>query len=400
MNARKWMIGMALVAATGAQAQTAHTLEQGANYANDVFFSLENGVVATVEAGNWDLAFDVTSPFSNGIRVNDGNGRELAVYPTGTDWAAVDTTGFSEWPRAYNGLDAWMNGAFNVGTTSDPSDFGWGTYSGPPLHQVVGDSIYVLAFPDGSARKLRIDLLDMGAWTFTHAALDGSDEQTVTMNMADYPDRLFAYYSFSEGWIDREPAVDTWDFVLARYVGPTVYGMFPTTGVLLNSGRMASVAAGAAPVLADFPVGEAPLSLIGNGWKELVEWSWELVPDLSYFVESAGGDIYHMAFTSFEGSATGVTTLNAEVVSGMDVAERAVQPLLAYPNPVAAGTVRLTGWQGTAQVALYAMSGQLVEQFTTADAQADVDVSALPAGMYVVQVQDARGVLTAQIQKR
>ena len=41
----------------GAWGQTGYSVEQGANYANDVYFSFDNGVVATVPAGNWDLAF-------------------------------------------------------------------------------------------------------------------------------------------------------------------------------------------------------------------------------------------------------------------------------------------------------------------------------------------------------
>ena len=177
MNALTKVLTTGLLAATaGATAQTEHVIEQGANYSEDVFFSLEAGVVATQPTGNWDLAFDVSSPFSNAVRINDGNGRALAVVP-GVDisgWADVDTAGYSTWPTLYNGLDTWVNGAFNVGTSDDPSDFGWGTYSGPPLHQVIGDSIYVFTLEDGTAYKLRIDLLNMGVWTFTYAALDGA----------------------------------------------------------------------------------------------------------------------------------------------------------------------------------------------------------------------------------
>lgn len=404
MRAIYWMLGMVGFATAGL-AQTAITLDQGEGYANDVFYSLSDGVVATVQSGNWDLAFDVTSPFSNAIRVNDGNGRELALYPGGgvEAWDAVDTAGFSEWNRLHNGLDSWFNGAFNVGTTSDPSDFGWGEYTGPPLHQVIGDSIYIIGLPDGSARKLRIDLLNMGEWTFTHAALDGSDEETVVMNMSDTENRRFLYYSFSEGWIDREPALDSWDFVLTRYVGPTTYGMYPTTGVLLNADRPASVAEGVAPsdaVLADFPVTDAPYTLIGNGWKTLEGWSWELVPDLSYFVQANNGDVYHLVFTSFEGSATGITTLNAELVSTLNVAEVAASALRAFPNPVAEGPVRLTGWQGRAEVTVWSASGRLMNRFVTADAVVDLNASNWSSGVYLVQVQDEQGTFTAQILKR
>ena len=74
-------------------AQTSHILTQGSDYQNDVFFSLENGVVSEVPGTNWDLAFDVTNPFSASIRINDGHGRAAVVYPNGASMTVIDANG-------------------------------------------------------------------------------------------------------------------------------------------------------------------------------------------------------------------------------------------------------------------------------------------------------------------
>lgn len=378
----------ALAATLPLTAQTAHTITQGEGYANDVFFSLENGIVAEEPSANWDIAFEVTGPFSAGVRVNDGNGLELAVFPGGdiASWADVDTLGFSEWARLNNGLDLWENGAFNVSPTGDPSDFSWGTYTGPPLHQVVGDSIFIVSSPEGSALKLRIDNLDNGTWNFTHAAIDGSDETSVAIDMADYAGKNFVYYSFAEGVVDREPAAADWDFVFTRYVGPTIYGLFPTTGVLLNRDRAAAVAEAIPVEEATFVPADLQfenISAIGNDWKELVDFQWQVAPDLSYFVQTADGGVYQIWFSSFEGSATGVTVMNAQPVSGASV-ESITSSFAAFPNPIAQGTLRLNGAEGMWEVR--DITGRCMATF---QARQGVAVDGWPAGTYFARPVDA-----------
>ena len=382
-----------VLASTHAVAQTAHSVEQGANYASDVYYSLENGVVATVPADNWDIAFEVTNPFAIGIRINDGFGRELAVYPGGdlSSWDNVDSTGFSVWSKKNNGLDLWENGAFNTGFSGDPMDFGWGVYSGPPLHQVVGDSLYVFKRADGSALKLRINDLSNGLWSFTYANLDGSNEVTATLAMDDYADRTYAYYHFTDGAVDREPATADWDMVFTRYVGPTQYGLFPTTGVLLNRDRAAAEADGvdiAAAVHTDYTLTADSIVALGNDWKSLVNFMWEIDADRVYFVESGSGAVHKLWFTGFSGSSTGITTFNTEVASAVAVAEADAAHLTAFPNPVADGTLFLAGCTGTGVAEVFTLAGGRVaaQPFSASGAPVALDVRALPAGTYVVRV--------------
>ena len=386
--------------------QTETTISQGAGYANDVYYSLENGVVANVAGDDWDLAFDVTSPFSPTIRLNDGHGRQLSVYPNGdvNAWAEVDTAGYAEWPKLTNGIDAWENGALNRSASSDPSDFSWGLYAGPPTHQVVGDSIYLLERPDASVLKLRIDNLDNGTWNFTIAALDGSGETVQSIDMADYAGKNFVYFDYSGGVLDREPLSSEWDFVFTRYVGLTEYGLFPTTGVLLNRNRPAGE-------LAETPIDEAQLanaalttddiSTIGNDWKALVNFQWEVVPDLSYFVESAGGAVYHLWFTAFEGSSTGVTVMNAVPVSTASVALEPAQAWRMFPNPVNEA-LQIEGSETLTALRVLDASGRVVEDRPVAGAtnRLTLNTSAWNAGVYFVQLTSPAGTETRRVLKR
>ena len=398
-------LALVLIVLSG-YAQTSHTIEQGAGYANDVFFSLENGIVGTAPTANWDLAFEVTGPFSIGIRVNDANGRDLAVYPNAdiSGWDNIDTTGFAGWPKLYNRIDAWENGAFNTSPSGGPSDFSWGTYTGPPLFQVIGDSLYIITRPDASALKLRINNLDNGLWSFTHANLDGSNEVTTTINMDDHPDRNFIYYDFTAGIVDREPASFAWDFVFTRYVGPTMYGLFPTTGVLLNTNRAAAMAEGVDIGTVNhqnYALTTDNISTVGNSWRVLDNFQWQIVSDLCYFVQSPAGDIYKIIFTNFTGASSGITEFTTEIVSGASVDETARLSAIAFPNPYTAGALTLQGIEGTATVDVFALSGArvLTTQVNAAGNKAELALDFLPAGAYLIQVQQNGKIETLRLVK-
>lgn len=389
---------LALTAAT-ASAQTGHTITQGAGYADDVFFSLNDGIVDVVPGTNWDLAFDVSGPFSATVRVNDGHGRLVSVWPDGAigDWAAVtDTTGFSEWPRLNNGITAWEQGALNASASGDPSDFSWGIYTGPPLHQVVGDSIYLLQRPDASTFKFRIDNLDSGVWNLTYAAFDGGPEMTASFDMADYAGKNFVYFDFDNGVVDREPLAADWDFVFTRYVGETLYGLFPTTGVLLNKLRPAAEAA-------ETPVGDASLtdvnlnvddiSVIGNDWKSLVNFEWQLAEDLSYFVESGSGSVCQIWFTAFEGSSTGVTSFNVLPVSGMSIStnDAPVAQWSVFPNPIGSGALNIQGTAAVREAMIFDNFGRLVNR-EILNGRTTLATDGLASGRYHLQLVGDSGI--------
>ncbi len=399
-----YLVVIALLAALPVRSQETYTAQQGQGYQTDVFFSFANGIVGTAPTDNWDIAFDATGPFSIAIRINDGNNRRMAVYPNSgiEGWASVDTLGFHSWAKRTNQIDQWSNGAFNTAFSSDPMNFGWGTYTGAPLYQVIGDSIYIVERPDGAALKLRIDNLDNGVWNFTYADIDGSNEVSETLLMSDHPNRNFIYYDFSTGaTVDREPDFNTWDMVFTRYVGPTTYGMFPTTGVLLNAGIAGAIAEGVDVETAEhtaFDLLDNNIGVVGNGWRVLDNFQWQMVSDLCYFVESQSGEIYKLIFTDFTGTSTGETTFTTEVVSGSNVTTvNRASTLQLYPNPSADGLITINGMgdaNGRVDVEVYSIDGRLV--LSTSEAafgdQLRLNLSSLPYGQYLLLLRSAQAV--------
>jgi uncharacterized repeat protein (TIGR02543 family) len=69
--------------------------------------------------------------------------------------------------------------------------------------------------------------------------------------------------------------------------------------------------------------------------------------------------------------------------------------LRIYPNPVVSGLLAIDNLSGSGKVEIYSMSGALVASYSVAGEQAVIDISALPAGTYIVKA----GSKTAKILK-
>lgn len=386
-----------------AVAQTPVSVSMGVGYSDDVYVSLANGEVSTITALNWDLAFDVRSAFSNIIRINDGQGVELSIYPNSdiSGWDMADSTGFQDWPRLRNEITSWDAGAFNRSSSPDNLfDFSWGIYTGDPLHDVVGDSLYFVTGVDGATYKLSIDLLDDGAWTFRYADADGSNPSEVTIAMSDYSDRNFVYFNLGNGTvIDREPPRADWDMVFTRYWGMTAFGPGAPAGCLRNLGVELIQADGVDindVAYADYAWDTEDISVIGNDWKELNQaFEWEVVPERAYFVKDQIGDIYQVVFTSFEGSGSGDLSYNVWPISGAAVTENdRFSDFVVYPNPNATGQLNISANALNAtdtQIDLFDMTGRSVysnrQTFAAGSNTLQLATGAFPAGMYLVALQ-------------
>src|SRR5262245_35166114 len=130
-------------------AQTPQTVTIGAGYADQVWFSLVNGVQQTRPAAEWDLAFEITG-FTAAILANTQKGG-LMVYRSPfsvPEWNAIDTAGMAGWPVLQNADTSWSRGAFNQTNTADEFDLGWGVYNSI-THVVTGDSVHVMHLANG-----------------------------------------------------------------------------------------------------------------------------------------------------------------------------------------------------------------------------------------------------------
>ena len=372
--------------------------------AQQTFYSLQNGVVGSMALADWDLAFEITG-FTASVLANTAKGMQVYKAPYAiAQWGSLDTSGMNAgWSKAFNSETDWSAGAFNQGLTENEFDLGWGVYNFV-THTVVGDSLFVIKLADGSWKKFRIDGLATSAYSFTWADVNGANEGTATLNKGNYSGKNFGYFSFATGnTLDPEPISADWDLVFTKYTSiipmpaPTAYSV---AGVLQNKDIDCLQIDGVDPSLADWT--SAPLdttiNIIGYDWKtfNMTTFMYEYAQDRTYFVKDQAGSIWKLVFTAYGGGATGDMTFNQELVSATAVHEASASSgglIAVYPNPVSNGSATLVidATVGVATMSIHDLSGKLVaqEKFTGLNGLVprNVDVSALPAGMYTVRLQ-------------
>jgi len=289
----------------------------GPGYANDVYYSMANGVVSTVPRTNWDIAFH-TGVRSSSILINAGANIKLYSYKGDTTkWNSVDITGIANWTPMYNSDTTWIFSAFERNALGHP-DYGWGIYNSL-THDVVGDSLFIIQLQDGSFKKLWIKkkASTPNKYIFQFANADNTGTTTIdTVDCSKYTSKNFIYYSFAtKNEIDREPAANTWDFVYTKYyeMSPNPNGVkvpYPVTGVLTNTGVKSAQVDNVDVTSNDYSSAKfvTAISEIGSDWKTFDQPTskYTLTDKRIYFVQSKDNSIYKMVFTAFEGSTTGV----------------------------------------------------------------------------------------------
>lgn len=293
------------------------SISMGANYANEIYYSLSSGVVATVPRNNWDIAFSV-SPREASILTNTTSGVVLKAYPVtaGWEWSdPIDTTGYYGWAPLYNSDTTWTEGAFNMNATGHPN-YGWGVYD-MNTHNLTGVSLYIIKTRAGSYKKIWIQskLSAAQEYTFLYADLDGSNEYVVTLDLGGST-KNFEYYSLdTNSEMDREPN-DTWDLVFTKWIDRTME--YPVTGVLQNIDVTAQESTDTDPASTDFPSSGflTAMSTIGADWKiiNMETFQYEMDDTRVFFVKDLKGDVYRIKFNTFEGSGTGNISFDVSVL--------------------------------------------------------------------------------------
>jgi hypothetical protein len=296
---------------------TNETLTMGSGYANDVYYSMINGIVSTVPRTNWDIAFETGSRTST-ILINGGAGLKLFTYPNGaiSSWNNVSTTGIASWKVMNNSDTTWLLGAFERNALGHP-DYGWGIYN-TVTHDVVGDSLFVIQLADQSYRKLWLikKASSDNKYIFQFANIDGSGFLLDTVNCNPYTGKNFIYYSFAtKDVIDREPLKEAWDFVLTKYIEMIPDGTggkvpYPVIGVLTNNGVRSATLDNVDVSTIDYSsaIFVTAISEIGSDWKsfDMNLNQWTLKSNRVYFVKDKNMSVFKIVFTGFEGSATGI----------------------------------------------------------------------------------------------
>jgi len=281
---------------------------------------------------------------------------------------------------------------------------------------VSGTRIFCIKLRSGDYKKLEITSLVNGTYTFTYANIDGSNEVVQTLDKTDFIGKTLAYFSIENAAIkDIEP--EKWDLLFTRYSTPLDDGAggvinYTVTGVLSNNGVEVAQADEVDPATVDADDYEddysTELSTIGYDWKAYDFASgWVLPEDRVYFVKSAELELWKVQFIDFEGSSSGVTTIQKTFETALtSVADHYeyLNTFTCYPNP-AHGQINvvfeLANNQDSGVITIFNALGQHVYQTqTNVDAGLNVKqipLQNIPAGNYYLSLQLGNDVITNSI---
>lgn len=384
-------------------AQQTITVSTGVQNADQTWYSFQEGVVESRPIAEWDLAFEITG-VTGSVLANTSKGIEVYKAPYAlSQWAAIDTAGLSNWPAQHNSETNWSSGAFNQGLTSNPFDLGWGVYN-VVSHNILGDSAFVIKLANGEFKKFRVDNYSSATdnFTFVWADLDGSNEQSNSLNRATYAGRNFGYVSLENNTVfGREPATNSWDLLFTRYTGfvtSPAPQMYPVVGVLQNRDIKVQQVDGVTPNFNDWSTGtfSSDINIIGYDWKSynMQTFQYEYATDRVYFAKDREGNIWKLVFIAYGGGANGNMTFTQELMSATSVNEiQAPNSFVVFPNPVNDGQVQLVLDAPAAALDMLIMdvNGRVVlSQKLKANGGLGVhtlDVSGLAAGAYSILLQ-------------
>ena len=386
------------------QAQTVQ-ISMGNNYANQVFYSMQNGEIKNISNDNWDLAF-TTDQYASTIRTNDGKGVELYTYHLGdtSDWQNINASIMNNLsPGMYNSEISWYDGAFENNSLGHP-DYGWGVYN-MINHNVTGDSLYIIKTINGNWKKIWIkELTTAGEYIFKLANLDGSNEITQSILKTNYTDKNFIYFSIDQNTIiDREPISSEWDITFTKYISPVQAMPYPVTGVLTNNNTEVAKATGVTDPLTYFDYSNHnfnnEINSIGYDWKSY-QGSFVVDANRCYFIKDKNENIWRLVFNSFDGMSTGNVEFNTELIFNTSSENiNKASSLNVFPNPTTQNTNLIFDFEEECLINIYDISG--VQVYSNQLNSTGLELINLPtgnfdAGLYFLVVYKENRVLAKE----
>ncbi len=406
-------ISIAFITNTNAQS-IEDSASTGASYANQAWYSLNNGTLQTNAIADWDIAFQING-FTSPILFNTANGAELYVYPKGDTaaWSTMDTIGINSWTATFNNEDSWERGAFNGILSNDAFDLGWGRYN-QITHQVTGDSLFIAKYPNGQIKKIWIENLISGKYNFKVSDLNGSNLVSRSLNKANFSSKNFGYYSIlNDSILDVEPTRNLWDLLFTKYTAfiPIPYGV---TGVIQNSGVKA---------VKVYPVNDpfifqnymsqsftSDINTIGYDWKSysFAINGYEIADSTVYFVKAKDSTIWKVIMTGFGGSSNGNFYFSKEQLTTTSIIENQNDngKFFVYPNPARINesvslVTDLPAGIINANLSIVSINGQLISeeniQINSTFDQNKISIPNLKAGVYFVRLAHSKGSITQKL---
>lgn len=397
-----------------AQTTITDSIETGAAYANDVYYSLQTGKVSEVPNSNWQLGFSIGNANVT-VRANTGvsstnNGKTMIYEMPGVDqgWAPFDTTAYkTTWKVRNNSEIFWEEGAFNYPDTNNQFDYGWGEYD-MATHAVNGHRLYLAVVTNGTTplyKKIWIRSKVMGTWNISFANLDGTDSVGLSIASTAYSTKNFVYVSLVNGTIvDREPAKTNWDFVYTRYL-PNIPGYPTVTGILTNAGVSTNEVRGkeeTTTTLADTTGFNDNISEIGSDWKSYNQGTntYKTTDSLTYFLHTNDGSFWKLVMTGFvanvsDSSRPGraiFTKTKLTPSTGIATLGEEIKNVVVYPNPTSDEvTVLMDVTASTSTIAVADLSGRVLLTETVEGSgfiNKKIDLSSFTSGIYFISISN------------
>ena len=397
---KKILLSASVLMMLSATGQVNDQVSVQTGYTNQSYYNLENGEVSNISNQDWDLAFDA-SAFGSSIRINGANSVELYVTPYSlTDWATIDTTGMGSWTQSFDSDLSWSMGAFNADfDLNNPSDLGWGTYNSI-THFVIGSKTFVIKLSNGSIKKVLIEQLGAGDYTFKYSNLNNTNEITEVITKTDYSGKNFVYYDIATATeIDREPLSEEWDILFGKYITEIYPGAtYGVTGVLLNNGILAYKDASVETLDATINTTATysdEINTIGYNWKSfnMGTFSYDLDDSATYFIQTLEGDVWKLGFTSFGGSTSGNIEFTKEKVAALGVYTNSEITITTYPNPVINSFNIKSDVTGEASIILQSMTGKqaINENVEFTNSPIEYNVNTYNSGIYILTIRYKNG---------
>ncbi|MFT5512202.1 MAG: hypothetical protein ACI8SE_000599 [Bacteroidia bacterium] len=398
---RVYLLGLITVSAlTNVFAQEYMDTTNTNGNTEDVFLQLNTGNKVYVDRENWDLAFENLGTTAS-VLINGQKGMKLFTTPfTTADWAEFDTAGMGSWMEYLNSSSSWSSGAFNQQLDAgNPFDLGWGKYN-VQNHVITGDSIFLLQLADGSFKKMFVNDLTAGTYTFTYANVDGTSELKKEVTKNDMMGQNFGYYSIvDEKVVTREPATENWDLLFTEYIipiptGPGQFQNYPVTGVKINIGVEVAQRDGIT-VTSDDTTGlnwNTNITEIGSDWKMFNRTSmqYEYAKDRTYFVRLSGGSVWKIYFTQYAGGPVGAFYYTLEKIeTGASVQELLPTAVSIYPNPSANQNVLVTIDNAVQFKAVTVFNSSM--QTISTQVSNEINTTSMSSGLYFLLIETTGG---------
>lgn len=267
-----------------------NTINLETDYRYQAYYDFEtNEFVKQHEKTIWDLGFEADAS-GNRIVLNTSKSMSASkTNPSLTFADIVDTVG--------------ANWKFDVtsGNLDSTAISNWINYNGV----YILDRGYSYDGTHQGYRKIEFDLVNTDEYQIHYANLDGSNEQTHTLQRD--PEYNFTFFSFeSNDVVSVEPPKENWDIVFGQYAHlfePT----FPylVTGILSNRNNVEVAEVFDKPFDAiDFSdISEysfsSDINIIGYDWKTFTGGSFTTHPEKNYLLKTTEDLYYKIHFIDF-----------------------------------------------------------------------------------------------------